>query len=291
MNIDPFRVWSTTWRSGVIIQTLRLERELGAAQNAVADQRAEVRAAIDAAKESACRRVGPLQWWTGSEIETAWSNLQAAQELLIGLQSDSELAARLPYLQSVTAGRPIGSKLSDQIAAHPDGKGIDRDIVREAQAEHNVDVDIQHQSIRQFRNRILGVTVLLAIGLASATLAVSNELRVVMGIGALAGLLTTVLTLTNAKTPSGPYGVAGVQAMLKVPAGAATALLAVLLLRNGAGALKPATGSNAWFYAVIFGFSQQAFTQLVDNQAKNLVGGAQPRSVTQAASKPTSSPT
>jgi hypothetical protein len=91
-----------------------------------------------------------------------------------------------------------------------------------------------------------------------------------MGLGALAGLASSVLTLTTASAVPGPFGLVLPQVPLKIAAGSLTALLAVLILVV-AGLAQLKTGSRGAFaYAVIFGFAQQAFTQLVDTQIKEL---------------------
>jgi hypothetical protein len=91
-----------------------------------------------------------------------------------------------------------------------------------------------------------------------------------MGIGALAGSRWMVAPLSASARSAGPYGVVSMQIALKVPDGALTSLLAVLLLRVGAAGLSPATGDTAFTYAVLFGFSQQAFTRLIDQQARSV---------------------
>ena len=91
-----------------------------------------------------------------------------------------------------------------------------------------------------------------------------------MGIGALAGLATSVVTFTTATAVPGPFSVVLPQALLKMATGALTALLAVVLLVVG-GFAELKTGSRgALAYAVIFGFSQQALTRLVDGRVKGL---------------------
>ena len=137
--------------------------------------------------------------------------------------------------------------------------------------------------MRKLRNGVLGLTALLAVIMSVAAIVTDQEHRIVIGVGAIAGTLTTVTAVTSTQGTPGPYSVLGPQVLLKVFAGSATALLAVLLLYNGVGTLGPARGDAAYFVAAIFGFSQQLFTQLVDSKAKTVVGQATPRSATVAA--------
>jgi hypothetical protein len=107
-----------------------------------------------------------------------------------------------------------------------------------------------------------------ALVLASIT---SHGFRYAL-VGAVAGLLTTAVAWRSLTHLSGPYSVSTAQAVLKVSAGAASALLGVLLVRSGIISGLTVTSSSAYGYAVVFGFSQQAFTQAVDGAAKKLGG-------------------
>jgi hypothetical protein len=91
-----------------------------------------------------------------------------------------------------------------------------------------------------------------------------------MVIGAVAGLLTTALAWRTLTHLPGPFAVSTAQAALKVPAGAAAALLGVVLVRSGILSGLSVGPSTADGYAVVFGLSQQALTQVVDNAAKKL---------------------
>jgi hypothetical protein len=77
---------------------------------------------------------------------------------------------------------------------------------------------------------------------------------------------------------SEPHGLPVALALLKLPAGALTAVVGLLLMRGGfvpgLSALDSSAQIIAW--AVVFGYSQQLFTHLVDEQAKTVlddVGG------------------
>jgi len=97
-------------------------------------------------------------------------------------------------------------------------------------------------------------------------------------LGAFGGAMAAVFTVSRMKGIGGPYSSPALQALLKLPAGSATALLGVLLLQNGM-----VTGFSAQrsgvisAYAVIFGYAQQVVTRLVDRQAGNVQGPARSR--------------
>jgi hypothetical protein len=67
------------------------------------------------------------------------------------------------------------------------------------------------------------------------------------------------------------------QLMLKLPAGALTALFGVVLLQSGIlPPLKAVSNSQLAAYAVIFGFAQEAFTHFVDRRASDLLSKSEP---------------
>jgi hypothetical protein len=74
---------------------------------------------------------------------------------------------------------------------------------------------------------------------------------------------------------SEPYGVPIALAMLKLPTGAITAMLGLLLMRGGfvpgLSALDTSAQILAW--AIVFGYAQQLFTRLVDQQAHTVLDG------------------
>jgi hypothetical protein len=75
--------------------------------------------------------------------------------------------------------------------------------------------------------------------------------------------------LRSIRGSSEPHGLPVALALLKLPLGAITALLGLLLMRGefvpGLSALDTSAQILAW--ALVFGYAQQLFTQLVDRQA------------------------
>jgi hypothetical protein len=137
--------------------------------------------------------------------------------------------------------------------------------------EHLREVENDHSEVRAFRNNLLLWTGGLALGSVVLATIVQHGFRYGL-VGVVAGMLTTALAWRSLTHLSGPYSVSTAQALLKVSAGAAAALVGVVLVRSGIiSGLKP-DATTAYGYAVVFGFSQQAFTQVVDSAAKNLGG-------------------
>jgi hypothetical protein len=97
-------------------------------------------------------------------------------------------------------------------------------------------------------------------------------------IGLIAAIVASVVALRNIKGTSTPYSLAVALAVVKIPLGALTAVLGLLLMSGGfvpgLSALDSSSQILAW--ALVFGFSQQLLTRLVDQRANTLlenVGG------------------
>jgi hypothetical protein len=88
-----------------------------------------------------------------------------------------------------------------------------------------------------------------------------------VGLGALGGAASIVFAFRG-DVPSGPYNSLVAQSLVKVPLGAATAGMAIIVLKLGSTLSSDAIDA----YAVVFGFAQQAFSQLIDNKASSLTG-------------------
>lgn len=284
-----------SWRALVHIQAQRLTDECGLVPegNQSHPTFGQIKAAITHAQKTADQRGSIRDWWTGAAIETAWSDLQAARESLVRVQDEAVLRAELPYLQRLLANRPADDPQRAAIAnciVHLE-QTIDREMLFHLRQEANVTIDRDHTAVRRFRNLLVMVTAVLSIFVVIFGIFDYTD-RLILSIGGLGGALTMIAPLRERQRLSGPYSLEILQALLKVPAGAATALLAVILLRGGlaSGVLEPVTGMRAAFYAVVFGISQQLFTGLVDQQASALIGTAGPRTDPAKMTSPTGPP-
>jgi hypothetical protein len=108
--------------------------------------------------------------------------------------------------------------------------------------------------------------------LVSAT-ARGGDILVVEVIGLVAATLAGAIALRRMRGTSTPYAVPVALILLKLPAGALTAVLGLLFMRGGfvpgLSALDTSAQILAW--AIIFGYSQQLFTRLVDTQGQNVL--------------------
>jgi hypothetical protein len=277
-------VGSSNWRSVVLRQSDRLSdevaaltpEELAAAPPVVVEQvRNHVKAArtIALARPRLWERV--RDWWTGNSVETAWNHLQTAREDLFLVEPSDQVRAQLPGLQrrmAKTSPDPAHDPQLDAIKKIAAGAGglspQERTQIKGAH-EHVRVLEDNHSEARQFRNNLLMLTGGLTVA-AIALAAITTHGFKYLLVGAGAGLLTTALAWRNLTQLTGPYAVNTAQAALKVPAGAAAAVLGVILVESGIISGLNVSSSVAYGYAVVFGLSQQALTQVVDNAAKKI---------------------
>lgn len=92
-------------------------------------------------------------------------------------------------------------------------------------------------------------------------------------VGLLSAALAGALALRSIRGTSTPYSLPVAVAVLKLPSGALTAVIGLLLMRGGfvpgLSALDSSAQIIAW--AIVFGYSQQVLTRLVDRQANTVL--------------------
>lgn len=118
-----------------------------------------------------------------------------------------------------------------------------------------------------------------AIDEASQPIAVLPELvsrwdyTIIEGVGLIAAAIAAAASLRRIRGTSTPYGVPVALAALKLPTGALTAVVGLLLMRGqfvpGLSALDTPGQIVAW--AIVFGYAQQLFTTMVDRRGQALL--------------------
>jgi hypothetical protein len=118
------------------------------------------------------------------------------------------------------------------------------------------------------------------------------DMPLVGSLGLIAGALTAGISLRRIRGTSTPYNIQVALALLKLPTGALTAILGLLLMRAafvpGLSALDSSAQILGW--AVVLGSAQQLFTRFVDMRAHSVLdavsgrGAAGDRAVSPAAS-------
>jgi hypothetical protein len=103
------------------------------------------------------------------------------------------------------------------------------------------------------------------------------DLPLVLGLGAIGATLAVAKNLTGLKPVGVRYSLSVAQGMVKVTLGAITAVLGLLILQTQSN-LPGVLGTQQALLAsaVVFGYSQQIFTGLIDRQATSLQNAASP---------------
>ena len=101
----------------------------------------------------------------------------------------------------------------------------------------------------------------------------AGDVLIVTGLGAIGGGLAALLAIRNLRGTSTPYSLPVALAVLKVPAGALTAVAGLLLLGGGfaPGFSNLDSQRQILAYALIFGYAQQLATRLVDDRAQSVL--------------------
>ena len=297
------RIPNTTWRAGVRSEAARLEAELDRTSG-VGESAQVVRDQIALARKAA---VWPgfwrmlWRWGSGSDIETAWRSLHMADQALLEFQDSATVLARAPEIRAaVNANLPPDDKrvraysdFLDRLTAEElanNDRGV-RERLRTIKRAADSCSDVAHSDLRNYRNWLLitGVVLLLALlfvgiwhafhphffricGQKKPCAAV--DLLEIEAAGALGGLVAGVFALRRLEAYGGPYALPLWQALLRVPAGAAGALLGVFIMQSGViDALKPQPDSALIAYALLFGYAPDFVLRLLDEKA-NSVGAA-----------------
>ncbi len=299
----PWRLKQTSpWRESVLQEVDRIAEGLRRAGRPEDDKDPNViivRQNLQLARDSAhmpsrlFEEVGrrARAWWTGADIERAWVSLHAAKQALIEVPGAVDVRAQIPllhskialYLKSQDPERLTYEKwLKDQEDQTTPSLGQLRMIRAAADRES----DLLYERVRSFRNILYGAAaaitlILIVLSFDSpsdtylpicAPMAGScAQVWQVELVGALGGLLAAIAALARIPSANEPFGLRVAQAILKVPSGAAVALVGTMLLQSGVfGTLQAQEAPKVFAYVAIFGYSQQTVTRLIDNTAQSL---------------------
>jgi hypothetical protein len=252
-------------------------------------------------------------WWLGAVTEAAYRNLHAARAQMVELLDDDEIPAEIhSAMARAELALPRDDPRQVPLERLVDGPaGRVRPFLRQLMDDSYQALDSKHAQLRSFRNILLltALTVTLLVGVTIAVVwwhpswvplcfpneVVTNGVAVEQGLncptgkgvadpsygdvlvvallGALGGALTAALSIRNLKGTSTPYDVPVALAMLKVPLGAFTAILALVAIQGGFVPGLSILDSQVQIlaYALVFGFSQQLLTRLLDQRAQTLL--------------------
>lgn len=268
---------------------------------------------LAAAEQAASRPGSRLRLWlSGSAINRAFVSLHAAQVLLakhlprerVDVQLLSAIT-RVRTTMPATAERreDLEQRYHQATAADaPDDGGLLKRWVLEKALEWSyATTDAQYARLRSFRNILSGVSIAVlcfAVGLAvmgllwpetlqlcfagatgqvcpTGDLPTPKDALVIEVLGAAGGALAAVLAVSKMQGTSTPYSVPLALAMLKLPFGALTAILGLVLIhgRFVPGLTDLYTSGQILAYAIVLGIAQHAVTGLVDRRGQELLAG------------------
>jgi hypothetical protein len=249
------------------------------------------------------------EWLSGARVQFVASSLDAAEVTLLRLAPLEFLRSNLPVLVADARDRlqakdPRLGRL-ETVAKAADGTFTEQEraaVVSAADAAKKASLQAQAR-LRSFRNVVLIATCMattLAITLALIGIFAPDTLPLcyfpeggdqvcpasgsprpadsllVEFAGVLGATISAVVSLRKVRGSADPYSVSVAQAVLKLPTGALTAFLGLLLISAGfvpgLSALDTSAQILAW--AVVLGYSQELFTRLVDDQAQSVLAGA-----------------
>lgn len=249
---------------------------------------------------------GLKRYYSGGDISKAWSAIHRAGESLFAVYEEAELQAQATRLEDLVAALP-NSKSSGKVLAEArvklksdsaEEKRTVRAMLRQLYREAIGTTEGLQAEARVLRNTLLVASV--ALGLVVLVFGVINLLDTsifplctqlesgkeacptggtshsfdtfaIELAGMLGGILSVVIPLATGERIKTPYRVFNHQLLLKVIAGAGTALAGILLIQSAfTSTIKLTTTPAIIGYAVFFGFSQQALTGIIDRRASDL---------------------
>jgi hypothetical protein len=249
----------------------------------------------------------------GSGVERTQANLDAIETDLLRMADLHYVEGQMPSLLAhVNRFLPKDDPRREQVTSISDGLRNGNGHLGEV--ERNAIVGAYHAAnsqrrrdlirLRSFRNVILGTAFILA--LVAVGVGIFGTLRpdalplcfepgrtpvcpvgsqpsgidifLIEIVGLVAAAVAAAFSLRDVRGTSTPYSLPAALALLKLPSGALTAVLGLLLMRGefvpGLSALDSSAQIISW--AVVFGYAQQLFTGMVDKQASAVlkdVGG------------------
>jgi hypothetical protein len=286
----------------------RVEDLAGQVAGLAPARRAAVEQHLVSARHAAMRPFPRGQWWNGTSIETAWNATHLAQATLPLVVDATALRRQLVDARRRSCMRL--AKSDPLRTAIEDGSLGDRVEAGKAQVEDRQTIaaalqaslelaDDEHRNLRDWRNRLLRVALLAFVVLAitvavgalrpdmvplcspagsdpvlcpggSAT-ASSGDVGTVAFLGALGGALAAVIAMRRASPGTSPYRITPALSLVRVPLGGLTAVVGVLLVQSGdVPGVALATASQLAVFALLFGFSQELVTRLLESRARGV---------------------
>lgn len=232
--------------------------------------------------------------FNGAAVEAAWLRVHAVDVTVVRLATPGVVRARLPEI--VSTGKELLGDSHESVVALRDILGHSKwtEHDREALA-HSVKAvyaasDSESIRLRSFRNILLGSTAVLALlaicfgvvgacrpetfGLVTTGAAMSRtDIAIAELLGLVSASLVGAVAIRRMRGTSTAYAVPMASLLLKLPAGALTAVAGLLMVKAGIAGdgVNVTTSAHVVGYSLLFGASQQGITGMVDRQAQSLL--------------------
>jgi hypothetical protein len=298
------RIASMARRATLVHETTELDERTAAALAYSIGQH------LEAARKAAEGRTRVSARASGADVARVNTNLRAAEEALLELANRAQLRGELPYVQARLAEnlpREHPQRRAAEAVIGQRGGELDereRAVIVSAFREANAEAGRKLARVRSFRNLIIVATFVLALaagGLAlvgavkpsllpicfqpgtgqvcaTGTTPQSADIAVVQLVGMLGAAVAAVTALRRERGTAMPFFVPVVLGLLKLPMGALSAVLGLLLIHGqivpGLGALDSTGQIIAW--AILLGAGQQIFMRLIDQQGGHVLDDARP---------------
>lgn len=314
-------VHDVAWRAqveshaGELADELRRVRALALSRGISFSDAAEYRIAdrnITLARETAASTPRLLGWtwlrrWaSGSDVETAWSALHEAEAALVMILPSETLCARLPDIRAgLTTTLAGDGRLEEYSGRLKQIEGTHPEAITREQREHlrviesAVDSvsDTAHSNVRNYRNWLLIVTVVVIVGLVVVAVAhganprflyiqqtgaprgAGADVAQIESAGAAGGLLMALVALIRLTVFSGPVALPLWQSLVRIPAGAAAALVGAMMLQGQViSSIVPQPRSGLLGYAAVFGAAPELVLRFLDERVNKATAAARPKS-------------
>ncbi len=266
---------------------------------------------LEAARQAVTTPGGLRSIWSGSAVDRAWPNLHKTEEAILRISPTGDLrwcgatvlAKAEQHLGIKDPQRKLlESHLSDN--SHQLDENF-RDLAVRTLHAANDAADSERAQVRTFRNfllsSILALTVLACLSViwgfaAPGALAEKTcfypggvrqcpvgdgppsgvDLMLVEFIGMCAAAVAGAISLRHIQGTATPYMVPMVLMLLRLPLGALSALLGIILIRGefvpGLTYLDNSGQIAAW--AIFFGIAQESITRMIDQQGNRVLDNA-----------------
>ena len=246
------------------------------------------------------------RWYSGADIEAAWSAIHRAEAFLIMILPRETVHARLSDLRAALTttlkgdGRVEGYEIDLKTIEVKGVAGIglpERERIRVIKSAIDSASDAAHLNIRNYRNWLLIVSTVVTVSLVIAAVVHSRNSEFLYIIesgsqahrsadvaqlevaGAVGGLLMALFALIRLQVYSGPVALPLWQALVRVPAGAAAGLVGAALIQGGTvSAIARQSRSGLIGYAVLFGAAPELVLRFLDKRVNNATSAARPSS-------------